>query len=200
MKRDWRTRLRQLIDETPGLTMKGLSLQAGLSETAVRDALERDRTPSVENFVKIARALGITVEQLLEGDKGAVLEIPVVGIVEGGEGWTEVSQGAGGTVSFEIGEYDAIGLEVRGESMSPVYRNGDFLICYRRAARNAHNLIGHDCVVRTADGRNLVKILKKGARPQTYTLKSYNPLHEDIENVSLEWVAPIAWIRRASQI
>ena len=89
-----------------------------------------------------------------------------------------------------------ITIEIRGDSMSPVYRSGDKLIC-RRHLRAFDNLIGLDCAVLTEDGQGYVKILRRGTRPNRYNLKSYNVAQEDIENVKLAWAAPVVWIKRS---
>jgi phage repressor protein C with HTH and peptisase S24 domain len=79
--------------------------------------------------------------------------------------------------------------------MFPVYRDGDVLICQRRRGREIE-AARQDCVVETADGRHLVKMVRKGTRPGLFTLQSYNRLYDDIENVSLAWAAPVRWIKR----
>ena len=38
---DWWKELKRIIDDTPGLSMKGVSLKAGLSESFVRDIVNR---------------------------------------------------------------------------------------------------------------------------------------------------------------
>jgi SOS-response transcriptional repressor LexA len=202
MANDWRSRLKRLIDETPGLTMKAVSLRANLGATAVHDILERGSDPKVSTLVAISSALGIPVTALLgEEHDHKPASIPIVGFVSAGEGWTPIDNATGpeDKVDFDLGAHDTIGIEVRGDSMSPVYRNGDFLICYRQFGPNADNCIGLDCVVRTADARHFVKILKRGSRPGRFNLKSYNPLVDDIENVALSWAAPVAWVRRSGR-
>lgn len=199
MATDWRTRLKSLIDETPGLTMKGLSLKAGLHASTVQSILTKGTAPSVENFLAICQAMGITPAQLLEGSERSKLTIPVVGVVSAGEGWTPFDDNTNEAVEFELGAHDTIAVEVRGDSMAPVYRNGDVLICHRRYGPNADNLIGLDCIVRTAKGENYVKILKRGSRHGRFNLKSYNPVVDDIEDVPLAWAAPVAWIKRGAR-
>ncbi len=182
--------------------MKRLSLKAGLSESAVRDTLNRGTEPTVETFCAIASAAGVSPGWLLHGDERFRIEIPLVGIASGGEGWTPFAEQSTSrprdTVEFELGDHDVIAIEVRGDSMSPVYRDRDRLFCQRRAANFAHNLIGQDCVLRTASGENYVKILAKGSRHGRFNLRSYNPVFKDIEDVALEWAAPIVWIKRGA--
>jgi phage repressor protein C with HTH and peptisase S24 domain len=201
MSGDWRTRLQRLIDETPGLSMKGVSLRAKLGATAVHDILERGADPKISTLTAIATALGVPLTTLLGDEAPVHSSIPIVGFVSAGEGWTPIDNATGpdDVVDFDLGAHDAIGIEVRGDSMAPVYRNGDYLVCYRQFGTNADNCIGLDCVVRTQDGRHFVKILKRGSRPGRFNLKSYNPVADDIEDVTLSWVAPVAWIRRGGR-
>lgn len=195
-KRGWRVRLEQIVAGPPKLDMKAISLRAGLGATFLRDVLEKGRTPSVENFVAISEALGVSPLYLIYGDKQPRITIPIVGIVSAGEGWISVDEGQLEPVEFIIDHQDTIGIEVRGDSMSPVYRNGDFLIGDRHHGPYLDNLIGLDCVVMTAEGSGYVKILRRGGRLGRYNLKSYNPTFDDIENVQVAWAAPIRWIRR----
>jgi SOS-response transcriptional repressor LexA len=197
MENTWRDRLGQIIEETPGLTMKGVSLKAGLDASAVSKIM-KGVSPSVDTFIAICGAINMSPLELLGGERLAV-SVPVVGIVSAGEGWTAIDDGGHDAVEFDLGQHDTIGVEVRGDSMVPVYRSGDTLICHRQYGPHADNLIGLDCVVRTADGRNFVKILRRGTRPGRFNLRSYNSAVDDIEDVALAWVAPVAWIKRGKR-
>lgn len=197
-KSDWKSRMRAFIKETKGVSMKGLSLKAGLGETAVRDILEREVNPSLDTFLAICDAADRDPFFFLYGDQDRSLTIPIKGIVSAGEGWTQVDDNRE-SVEFSLADGHTFGIEVRGDSMSPVYRDGDYLICIERSGRNVDNLIGLDCAVLTMDGEGYIKILKRGTRPGRYNLKSYNPVFDDIENVALRWAAPIIWIRRTSK-
>jgi len=181
--------------------MKSLSRAAGLSESAVRDVLNRGSDPTVDTFLAIAAAAGVSPGWLLHGDERFRIAVPLVGHASGGEGWTPFPEPATArdTVQFELGDHDVIAIEVRGDSMAPVYRNRDRLFCQRRRAAFADNLIGQDCVLRTADGECYIKILQKGSHRGRFNLRSYNPVFKDVENVVLDWAAPISWIRRGTR-
>lgn len=124
----------------------------------------------------------------------ALQKVPIVGYVGAGQ---EV-------VPFEaeeIGETEAptsggdgfVAVIVRGHSMYPVYRERD-LIFYEIRTHAVPDLIGRECVVKLADGRMLVKVLRRGAEPGFYNLESFNaPL---IENVVLEWASPVRWVEK----
>lgn len=64
----------------------GLSEAAGLSKTAVRDAI-RTGNPTIRTLVPLADYLNVPLEQLIFGTESRSLEIPVVGIVAAGDGW-----------------------------------------------------------------------------------------------------------------
>lgn len=61
----WRERLTELI-KSSGIAPKALSLKAGLSETFVRDFLQRGQAPNVANLVKLCAALGVDPSVLFE--------------------------------------------------------------------------------------------------------------------------------------
>lgn len=175
--------------------MKRVSLKAGLSESGVRDIVNRGATPSIDTFVAIAKAVGVEPAFLLQGDERFSLKVPKHGIV-GAESWHPLDD-ASQAIQFSVADLDLIGLAVEGDGMAPAYRNGDFLICRKHLGKHLHNLIGLDCAVRTVAGAHYLKILKKGTRANTFNLRSYKANVDDIENVQLDWAAPVMWVRRA---
>lgn len=195
MEQQWRKRLRDLIEGTPGLDMKSLSRKAGLNDAYIAQMYSKPSTPTVDVFLKIAAAAGVSPTWLLTGEEDSPLQIPVVGKVTG-EAWAPVD---GMTVQPSIRDFDLVSFLVDGDAMAAGgYRNGDLLICQRTLGRNASNLVGQDCVVETADGERLLKILQRGPRPNVYNLRSYNPAVKDIEAVAIAWAAPVLWIKRGS--
>lgn len=76
---------------------------------------------------------------------------------------------------------------VRGDSMLPVFEEGD-LIGYFRDASDPHAVLGRQCVVKVVDGPIYLKTVKRGSTPGLFTLSSFNA--RDIEDVGLEWAAP----------
>lgn len=70
--------LRILIDNT-GLSMRAFSEKAGIPNTTLYSMLERGiGKASVDNVIKVCKALGITIEQLQDMAKNNNL-IPIVG-------------------------------------------------------------------------------------------------------------------------
>lgn len=83
---------------------------------------------------------------------------------------------------------------VRGESMWPVYRDGDVIFYARSERWSERACINRDCVVQVKDGPRFIKTLAKGTAANFFTLRSYQS--PDIENVAVEWAAPVEWVRR----
>ncbi|KQZ49745.1 hypothetical protein ASD54_12465 [Rhizobium sp. Root149] len=81
---------------------------------------------------------------------------------------------------------DMMALEIRGDSMLPVYKDGHVLVVYRDQKKPVAAFFGEDAAVRTSDGRRFLKTIMRGS---PITLMSFNAA--PIENVSLEWVGEI---------
>jgi phage repressor protein C with HTH and peptisase S24 domain len=151
-----------------------------------------DRNPSRDKAKQYARAYGVRWEWILDGEGPPTARGPATRRIMG-------QIGAGADViapDHELGEeteaptppQNAVAVVVRGNSMFPRYFQGEKLF-YVPEPHNADDLIGRECVVKLADGRILVKILRRGTRKRRYNLESWNaPLMEDQE---IEWVAPV---------
>ncbi len=195
---DWRDRLKKIIRDR-GLNNKALSLAAGLGETAVRDMLDKTKvaSPRLDTVVAVAEQLGMTLTELLEGQAAHGRRVPIIGYVAAGEGWYPFeNDGPIDEAELTLPNGQAVGLVVRGDSMAPVYRDGDVLIGTKRSTTNAHNLIGTDCIIETQKGARYVKFLTTGTQRGKFNLRSYNPVHVDIENVDIAWAAPISMVIR----
>lgn len=147
----------------------------------------------------IADLAGMTVAEFFHS-ADAARSIPVVGYVSGGEAFVPIDDhepGAGlDFVTPRLGDDSYIAVKVRGDSMSPVYRDGDLIIAARAGRRDMSKMIGRDCIVKTAAGEGYVKRVLAGTKKGTVRLRSYNPAYDDIEDVQIEWAAAIVWIGR----
>lgn len=181
-----------------GLNAKQLSRLAGKGETFVRDVLDYEKDPRLGNVMALCDALGVSISELVEGTTPDYQTIPIIGAVAAGETWTAHGDSLGETeLRVEGGE--PVALEITGNSMAPVYRNGDLLIGAKRSGTSADNLVGLDCIVLTDEGNRYVKFLTRGSVRGRFNLRSYNPAHKDVENVKLAWAAPIIWVRRSQR-
>lgn len=177
-----------------GLTQEGFAERLGVTRGAVGN-WELGKGIKRENLVAIAAEFGPSVDWLAAaGVKMASTAgmVPKVGYVGAGQ---EV-------VPFEADESeyvdappdsppDTVAVEVRGASMLPAYEDGWLLYYSRRLP--PHEMLNKRAVVQLADGRMLVKTVRRGTTPGYWNLASLNAY--EIEDQVIEWAAPIDWIK-----
>ncbi|MGH6860435.1 MAG: LexA family transcriptional regulator, partial [Phyllobacterium sp.] len=191
------------------LSASGLAKRAGLDPTTFnkskRYAVDgRARWPSTESLAKIMEATGSSLDEfmmLVHGKTASVAgtvmrSVPLLGFAQAGaggffdDGGFPVGQGWD-VVEFPVGPGDAVyALEVSGDSMLPLYRDGDTII----VAPGAPVRRGDRVVLKTRDGEVMAKILARQT-PRTIELQSMNPEHVNrtFDAVHVEWIARILW-------
>jgi phage repressor protein C with HTH and peptisase S24 domain len=192
---------------THNLSTSALARRAGLDPTAFNrskriSADGRPRWPSTESISKILAVTRTDIRQFLlsdeeEAPREALVTngIPVLGLAEAGAGgyfddggfptgygWDEIV--------FPSGDGNTFALEVNGDSMMPLYRDGDTIIVVRDAPRRP----GDRVVIKTHDGEVMAKVLQHQTR-QFIELVSLNPDHPSrmLSFREIEWMARIVW-------
>lgn len=192
-----------------GMTASGLARKAGLDATSFNKSKRtspegRDRWPSTESIAKILRATGATLEDFLRlvEPSGSLRRsmIPLVsmaqaangklftdeGLPSGGPGWDEID-------FPDFGQEKVFALEVTGDSMAPLYRDGDVLIVSPTASVRK----GDRVVVRTTGGEVLGKELKRRSA-KSIELASFGKDEADhaLPAEEVSWVARVMWARQ----
>lgn len=197
------------LAERHSLSVSGLAKRAGLDPTTFnkskRYAVDgRARWPSTESLAKIMEATGASLDEFMTlvlgrasgGNSGATRAVPLLGFAQAGaggffdDGGFPVGQGWD-VVEFPVGPADSVyALEVSGDSMLPLYRDGDTIIVAPGAAVRR----GDRVVVRTKDGEVMAKILARQT-PRTIELQSMNSEHPNrtFDAVHIDWIARILW-------
>jgi len=157
------------------------------------------REVSADEASIIADITGLPVPGYTAAELNKILrEIKVVGYVGAGEQVLAFDESMGEQETIEeppnVGP-NAVAVRVRGDSMFPELDPDDVLVYDTRYESNFDNFVGRRLIISLQDGRQFVKRLKKGSAKDLYTLVSSNPRERDIEDVTIEWVAPIAWIK-----
>ncbi len=100
-----------------------------------------------------------------------------------GGGWDEVSLP-------EVGDPNAYALEISGDSMEPVFRDGDMVVVSPAAPIRR----GDRVVVRTTNGEVMAKQLARRSARRV-ELKSLNPEHADysFDLSEVSWLHRIVW-------
>ena len=190
------------------MSASALAKRAGLDPTTFnpskRKAVDgRQRWPSTESIAKVLAATGTDVAAFFgyvsapsAQREGPFRRVPLLGLAQAGaggffddggfpagQGWDEVS--------LPDGKDDgAYALEVTGESMLPLYRDGDIII----VSPNAPVRPGDRVVVKTRAGEVTAKVLhRRNARG--IELVSLNADHpsRSLETDEVEWIARIIW-------
>lgn len=90
---------------------------------------------------------------------------------------------------------DAAAVVVRGDSMWPTCEDGDLLF-YDERTTDPMRLINKLCICWAADGRVLIKRLRRGSALGLFTLDSANVNMPPIQDIRLDFAAPVLWIKR----
>ena len=137
-----------------GLSVSGLAKRAGLDPTAFNKSKRitgegRKRWPTTECIARVLEATGASVEdfsELLAWPRARARgePIPLIGLTQAGgggffdDGGFPVGQGWDQIRFPRVDDDNAYALEVTGDSMEPLYRDGDILIVSpNSAARKA---------------------------------------------------------------
>jgi phage repressor protein C with HTH and peptisase S24 domain len=174
-----------------GMSPSGLARLAGLDPTTFNKSKRgtangKLRWPSTESIAKVLAATGASLEDFvaLVAEPGAarrVRMVPLIGMAQAGtsgffddagfpagSGWEEIAFPG-------LADEQCYALEITGDSMLPVYRDGDRII----VAPASDNLRrGDRVVVKTHGGEVMAKQLGR-LTAQRIELKSFNPQFED---------------------
>jgi len=180
-----------------GKTRSGLARALGRAPSAVTDLLNGKRRLRADEIAVVADYLGVEPPRLIGGGRAELraTRVPLVGYV-----------GAGAIAHFyadaqgpfdEVDAPDAasartVAVQIRGHSLGALFDN--WLVFYD----DVHDppseaLIGRMCVCGLADGRVLVKALKRSPVQGMWTLLSNT--EPPIYDVALDWAALVREMR-----
>ena len=197
---------------TFGYSPSGLAKQSGLDPTSFNKSKRigpdgKPRWPSTESISRILGATGATmsdfislVQDIDENPINSALLIPVIGFAQAGkngyfdeegypqgDSWDEVQF----PDSHKANEDGLYALEISGNSMEPLYRQGDVLVVSPKS--KVH--VGDRVIVKTTKGEIMAKeLIKQNA--SRIEVKSLNPEHENIKipMKDVSWIARVLWV------
>jgi len=204
------------LAERHKLTPSGLARRAGLDPTSFNKSKRlgpdgRLRWPSTESISKVLDATGATIDQFMGFMPSAARSqlpdgafppqsgsIPLLGFAQAGAGGFFDDGGFPAGQGWDVVEFPAspsrkagvYALEVQGDSMMPLYRDGDVLI----VEPGAQVRRGDRVVVKTREGEVMAKVLMRQTA-RTIELTSLNPEHPNrsFEMAEIDWIARIIW-------
>jgi phage repressor protein C with HTH and peptisase S24 domain len=192
-----------------GTSPSGLAKLAGLDPTTFNKSKRgtangKLRWPSTESLAKVLAATGASLEDfvaLTAGD-GAVRRsrtrpVPLIGLAQAGQagyfddagfpvgsGWEEIALP-------DFSDDHAYALEIAGDSMLPVYRDGDRVL----VSPSGNLRRGDRVVAKTRAGEVMAKQLGR-LTAQQIELRSFNPAYSDrsFPLTEIAFVHRIVWV------
>lgn len=198
------------------LTPSGLARKAGLDPTSFNKSKRvgpdgRMRWPSTESIAKVLEATGARIDQFVtligNDNRGDMLPegqfppqigaIPLLGLAQAGAGGFFDDGGFPAGQGWDLVDFPTAAkpgvyaLEVQGDSMKPLYRDGDILIVEPGAAVRR----GDRVVVKTCNGEVMAKVLGRQTA-RSVDLISINSDHPNrvLDMQDVEWIARIIWV------
>jgi phage repressor protein C with HTH and peptisase S24 domain len=188
------------------MSASGLAKAAGLDPTTFNKSKRvaingKQRWPSTESVSKVLNATGASIEDftaLLIGAEphGETRYIPLIGLAEAGSSgyFDDAGFPVGGgwdQIAFpDLAEEHAYALEISGESMLPIYRDGERII----VSPSGNLRRGDRVVLKTAGGEVMVKQISRLTATRV-ELKSLNSDYEDrtFELNELAFIHRVIW-------
>ena len=190
-----------------GLSVSALARRAGLDATSFNPSKwfgpgepPRPRWPSTESLTRILTATGLSLGEfaaLAHDGVERAAAVPLLGMAQAGQdgyfddaglpvgdGWEQTD--------LPRPKDSLLSLRIVGDSMDPLYREGDRIIVDREASEVRK---GDRVVVRTTGGETLAKEI--GAlTAQVVTLTSVNPAYgpRTLARNEIVWMGRILWV------
>jgi phage repressor protein C with HTH and peptisase S24 domain len=201
------------LAESAGFSTSGLARKAGLDPTAFNRSKRispegKPRWPSTESISKVLTVTGATMtdfialietREVIITTTSAARPIPLIGLAQAGrDGFFDDAGFPAGAGWDEVRFPDvhpiddhAYALEIQGDSMMPLYRDGDIVVVSPAATLRK----GDRVVVKTRKGEVMAKELARKT-VQKVELKSLNTAHDDrtLPANDVLWIARILWV------
>jgi phage repressor protein C with HTH and peptisase S24 domain len=190
-----------------GLSVSALAKRAGLDATSFNLSKRfgpgdppRPRWPSTESLTRVLTATGLSLGEFAALARDAAERpstVPMLGMAQAGQdgffddaglpvgdGWQQTD--------LPRPRDSLLSLSIVGDSMAPLYREGDRVIVDREATEVRK---GDRVVVRTTGGETLAKEVA-ALTAKTVTLASVNPAYEarNLARGDIVWMGRILWV------
>ena len=185
-----------------GLTQSDVAERLQISRTVATNYLNGNKTFGRKAAMRWANTFGIDEVWLLtQGEQGTapsgqvtkaptdpdIINIPILSLdARGGflpNDKADIDQYTIGTMPFnrQIAHTGDVVIPVYGDSMTPKYPAGSFILIRPIEAWREYIELGRSYVLELADWRRIIKIVRKGSDTIEYTLDSYNVDYESNE-------------------
>ena len=186
-----------------GLSASGLAKRAGLDPTTFNKSKRvtpegRPRWPSTESIAKSLQATGVTLDSFvaLISDRAAAQAVPLIALAQASTGGYFDDSGLPSGKSWDEIAFPAVNdehvyaLEVTGDSMLPVYRDGTVIV----VSPSAPIRRGDRVVLGMQDGEVMARELKRRTA-KSIELRALGPgqVERTLAVDEVRWIARIMW-------
>ena len=190
-----------------GLSVSALAKRAGLDATSFNPSKRfgpgdppRPRWPSTESLTRILTATGLSLGEFATLARDAMerpATVPMLGMAQAGQDGYFDDAGLPVGDGWEQTDLprprdSLLSLRIVGDSMAPLYREGDRVIVDREATEVRK---GDRVVVRTTGGETLAKEVT-ALTAKSVALASVNPAYEgrNLARRDILWMGRILWV------
>ena len=184
--------------QTTKTSLRQIAERADVSYEQLKKVKQgKSQSTNVDDAQRVATALGLTLDQFLNGDFEERPTVAIAGAVGAGAMvpvFDAYEKGGGPQVECppQLSPHGIVAVEVHGDSMEPVYSAGDLLFYTREASDGVPtDAIGHRCVCEDMNGMGWVKQVRAGSEPGLFNLISLNPGADNQHDVKLKWAARV---------
>jgi phage repressor protein C with HTH and peptisase S24 domain len=190
-----------------GLSPSGLARSAGLDPTTFNKSKRitvdgRERWPSTESLAKALAATNSSIEtfvQLIGDGAMPAATVPLLGLTAAsqrenfdenghptGKGWDEAALPA-------VEDEHAFALEISGEALAPLYRDGDVVLVSPATAIRR----GDRVVVKAREGEIMIgELRRRTAKTLEVSVFGASVNDRTIAAADVEWIARIVWVKQ----
>ena len=192
------------LAERSGLSPSGLAKRSGLDPTTFNKSKRitpdgRERWPSTESVAKALGATNSSIDsfvQLIGDGARTAPSVPLLGLTQAGAGGSFDDAGLPAGRGWDevplpsVNDEHAYALEIAGDQMKPVYRDGDVIV----VSPSIPIRRGDRVVLKTRAGEVMIKELKRRTA-KTLELQSLNPGQPDraLAAAEIAWIARTVW-------
>jgi phage repressor protein C with HTH and peptisase S24 domain len=186
-----------------GLSASGLAKRAGLDPTTFNKSKRvtpegRPRWPSTESIAKSLQATGVTLDNFvaLISDRASAQAVPLIALAQASAGGYFDDSGLPSGKGWDAMAFPAVNdehvyaLEVTGDSMLPVYRDGTVIV----VSPSAPIRRGDRVVLGMQDGEVMARELKRRTA-KSIELRALGPgqAERTLAVDEVRWIARIVW-------
>lgn len=198
MENTFKNALEHALEKT-GRSLRSVAIKAGVSYDQLKSLRQgKSQKTNVDDAMKVARAFGVSLEDFYAGELTPLEPVIAIAGHVGAGARVELSDphSKGDGIYHikcpsEMSPRGIVGVEVLGDSMTPIYHPCDILLYSREALGVPSEAIGKVCICEDDEGRAWVKVVRTGSREGTFSLISVNPEADNMHGVRLKWAAPV---------